>query len=367
MVSLGRNSFQVFRAITGIRFGSCLYLEKKTCIFGGLGSVQKQCLKYHYGCGDSRPSVISPKKTVSPREFSKFSKAVDHQKGTVDTGQLDITDVTTLVTEILTDCAQNDIMVQSLNRLAVTDLVEDLLLKGWSPTLTRNMLVSSPNLLKRSKTQMSKLVDLFLVYGFTNNQTALILKSGVATSMKTNRLKEGFDAFRKIGMRDQKLPRILSNFPELLTQDPSALTHRVTLLKELFKTDDIVPLIVGSPNIVFEDWSNILKLFRYVFFDMGIKQRQMVTSKLFSYSLNFVRTRHIFLVRAGFHVRPRKEDDPVRNTNPRLSDILDTSDAHFAKMFGHMSLKDYKAFAAMMEREFDKEHQTGNDSSNEDE
>lgn len=364
MVSLGRKTSQVFRALSGLRLGSCLALEKKTSIFRVLGSSQNQSLDYRGGCGEVCPGVglVSLKNMVPPR---KFSKAMGDENYAEDREQFDVIEVTALVTEILTDCAQKDIMVHSLNRHKVTELVEDLLLKGWSPSMTREMFVSNPDLLKRSKTQISRLVDLFLVYGFTMDQITVILKSGVVTNMKTNRLEKGFDTLRKIGIRDQKLPRILSNCPELLWQHPSALTHRVTLLKELFKTDDIVPLIVTSPNIVFKDWSNILKLFRYVFFEMGIKQRQIVSSKLFNYSLNFVRIRHLFLVRAGFHVRPRKEDDLVRHSNPLLSDILDTSDAQFAKMFGNMSQKDYKAFAAMMQREFDKEHQMENDSSDE--
>lgn len=104
-----------------------------------------------------------------------------------------------------------------------------------------------------------------------------------------------------------------------------------------------------------DPWDETRKKFVYVYFVMGYKQPAMLKSSLFQHSYPYIVDRHQFLLRAGFFRSVREKDDPKLNPNPPLSDVLDTPNGVFAKMFGCFLPEEYTAYLNMRDVEREEE------------
>lgn len=100
---------------------------------------------------------------------------------------------------------------------------------------------------------------------------------------------------------------------------------------------------------------------------MGVKQAEMVKSKLFRFSLDEVRNRHSFLERRGLYQTPDKNGQTLV-INPRLDRVLHSDQDAFLKL-ASASAEEYDVFKRLVEREWrQEEHQwasLGADSSSE--
>ncbi|XP_030017165.1 transcription termination factor 4, mitochondrial-like [Sphaeramia orbicularis] len=90
---------------------------------------------------------------------------------------------------------------------------------------------------------------------------------------------------------------------------------------------------------------------------MGVKQAEMVKSKLFRFTLNEVRSRHCFLERRGLYQTPDKKGQTLI-VNPKLNSILTVDQDTFLAQVAKASAEEYDVFQRLMAREWQaEEHQ----------
>lgn len=92
-----------------------------------------------------------------------------------------------------------------------------------------------------------------------------------------------------------------------------------------------------------------LILLQYVYFRMGVKQAQIVKSKLFLFTLDVVQNRHCFLERRGLYETPDKNGQTMI-INPKLDSILNCDEDTFLKV-ANASAEEYDVFKRLVERE----------------
>lgn len=212
-----------------------------------------------------------------------------------------------------------------------------------------NLMKESPHFLKGKN--MEPILKVLQDQGFEGSGIYEILLSfGRITDEDPTELSALLVFLRSIYRTDRKFTRVVTTHPEVLSLIPAKINARVNTLQELFKSDDVLELTIMSPHIIFEDMVTIQDKFDYVFHTMGISQRQMMYSNMFNYSLLHIQTRHVFLERAGFYKKIKKEKGEI-NSNPLLQDILGLGDKVFAKKFGKMTEQDYKTFAKYFAQE----------------
>lgn len=91
---------------------------------------------------------------------------------------------------------------------------------------------------------------------------------------------------------------------------------------------------------------------------MGVKQAEMVKSKLFRFSLDEVRKRHSFLERRGLYQTPDKNGQTII-INPKLDSVLHSDEDAFL-ILASASAEEYDVFKRLVEREWQEpEHQWG--------
>lgn len=89
---------------------------------------------------------------------------------------------------------------------------------------------------------------------------------------------------------------------------------------------------------------------------MGVKQAEMVKSRLFRFELDEVRCRHCFLERRGLYQTPDKKGQTII-INPTLDSILNADQDTFLTEVAKASAEEYEVFQRLVAREWQEEEQ----------
>lgn len=99
----------------------------------------------------------------------------------------------------------------------------------------------------------------------------------------------------------------------------------------------------------------LIVLLQYVYFRMGVKQAEIVKSKLFRVTLEEVRNRHCFLERRGLYETPDKNGQTMI-INPKLDSVLNCDEDTFLKV-AKASAEEYGVFKRLVDREWQQQEQ----------
>ncbi|XP_041373226.1 transcription termination factor 4, mitochondrial-like [Gigantopelta aegis] len=257
-----------------------------------------------------------------------------------------------LALEIIKDASKVDKMAQCLQLHTVQRQIKSLLAAGLSETEVRSVLSSNSRLLRESK--LSDFVLFLNGYGFGNSDIVALLENGDGSVIVSGRKKieNMYNTLLSAGQNNAQVISLLANNPQILSLSSKQVLSRLNALKELFKTQDVFTLILKSPSVLLDDWNSFHETFKYVFHVMKITQPQMVKSHVFHHPLAHIRSRHLFLARSGQWFTGKLKQGE-KSPNPRLVEIVDSTDEHFAKKFGGMSGRDYRTFCRLLAKEDD--------------
>ncbi|CAG07690.1 unnamed protein product [Tetraodon nigroviridis] len=178
-------------------------------------------------------------------------------------------------------------------------------------------------------------------------------------TVKEAQLQQRITNLRKLGLVEGSLQRVVVHYPQILTVPAKRIRTAVTFLREkcLFTMHQVTGILRDSPAAVLENTNHLEYKFQYVYFRMGVKQAEMVKSKLFRFSLDEVRNRHSFLERRGLYQTPDKNGQTLV-INPRLDRVLHSDQDAFLKL-ASASAEEYDVFKRLVEREWrQEEHHT---------
>lgn len=91
---------------------------------------------------------------------------------------------------------------------------------------------------------------------------------------------------------------------------------------------------------------------------MGIKQTEMVKTRLFRFTLDEVRCRHTFLERRGLYQTPDKKGQTAI-INPKLDSVLNIDLDTFLSNVAMASAEEYDVFQRLMAREWQEQEHYG--------
>lgn len=250
---------------------------------------------------------------------------------------------------IIAKASEKDVMVTCMPVEQISQDLKTLLEFGLSEKEVSDICMGLGSLKKLSN--MKCLIECLVTYGFQPFQAIRIISNlphlqEISAEVLMNSLKD----LHQFGFTVDDVIEIVVNHPVILEKDVATISQRISDLKQRFKTSDTLTLIKTTPDLLFCDFSYIQDRFNYVFHEMGITQRQMMYSKLFTYPMEHIHTRHMFVVRAGYFRKVKSKDMQISN-NPTLDTILDLSDDEFVKKFGKMSVTDYHTFKKLLLRE----------------
>ncbi|KAM7400736.1 hypothetical protein PAMA_005091 [Pampus argenteus] len=181
-------------------------------------------------------------------------------------------------------------------------------------------------------------------------------------SIMESQFQQRIGNLRKLGLVEGSLQRVVAHYPQILTVPVKTIKSVVVVLREkcLFTVQQVTDILRESPTIVQEDLSQLEYKFQYVYFRMGIKQAEMVKSRLFHFTLDELCCRHSFLERRGLYQTPDKKGQTAI-INPKLDRVLNLDQDTFLTHVANASAEEYDVFQRLMAREWQKEEkQRGN-------
>ena len=253
--------------------------------------------------------------------------------------------ISDIVSKLRSNLPEKD---ESLLRLYISPLLsltckpQDILL----------LLSTRPDLLNIPTDKWNKGLRFLTDCGFHKEYLLMVVSSyrNVFSAEGSKVVTASIESLRNLGFRERAIQKLLANNPEIFTIPKRELRVRIDDLQMLFKTIDVIRLVLRSPNVLTDSWKDIEDKYFYVGEQMGIGTKEMMKSSVFQHSLTHIRNRHLFLERAGLYEKPDKHGATL-NVNPSLRHIVDTADNVFAMIHAKMDTEDYHIFAKMMEVE----------------
>ncbi|KAM6326210.1 transcription termination factor 4, mitochondrial [Podargus strigoides] len=189
----------------------------------------------------------------------------------------------------------------------------------------------------------------------------LLERSPALLLMPTERLQERAGELRRLGLGGGQLQRAVSRCPELFTVPRRRMAAAVRLLRErcLFTAEQLREVLGTCPAVLLEEPRRLHHHFQYVYFRMGVRQREMVKARLFRMPFAELRSRHIFLERRGLYETPHKNQTQV--SNPKLKDILQLPEKDFVASLACSTPEEYEVFKKLLAREEEEEEEEDED------
>uniref|UniRef100_A0A3Q3M1R9 Mitochondrial transcription termination factor 4 n=1 Tax=Mastacembelus armatus TaxID=205130 RepID=A0A3Q3M1R9_9TELE len=209
-----------------------------------------------------------------------------------------------------------------------------------------------------TKHALSTLTALFGLGFNPSSVLKMLQKCPELYTVRESQLQQCINYLRKLGLVEGSLQRTLAHYPQILTVPVKTIKHVVLLLREkcLFTVQQVADIFRDSPAIVLEDLSQTEYKFQYVYFRMGIKQAEMVKTRLFRFTLDEVRCRHCFLERRGLYQTPDKRGQ-TSIINPKLDSILKIDLDTYLSEIANASAEEYDVFQRLMARECQEQDQ----------
>ena len=233
--------------------------------------------------------------------------------------------------------------------------IQYLLSERFKAEDVSHMFIGAPGLLNYSEETFIQQIRILRHHGFLPLNIPVLLHSyPEIMGVKESAIMETLDKLRSIGFRDGRLQIILSRHPVLFSTPLTSITERFKQLMTMFRKSDILLSVYRMPELLTCSWRSIEDKVVYVHDYMGLHQGHMLKSRLFSHSLLHVKSRHLFLARAGLYQTPDKHG-VTQIDNPTLDQIIDTSDKEFAHKVARLPLEEFQAFLHIMEQQSEAE------------
>ncbi|XP_034559694.1 transcription termination factor 4, mitochondrial [Notolabrus celidotus] len=247
----------------------------------------------------------------------------------------------------------------SLSIKPVTELSQDSLCDlGFTDTQAEQIsdAISKIRGGNAAKHAPSTLTALFFLGLNPSSVLKLLEKCPELFTVKESLLQQRIGNLRKLGLVEGSLQRVVAYYPQILTVPLKTIKYVVMFLRErcLFTVQQVTDILRESPAVVVENTSQLEYKFQYVYFRMGVKQAQMVKSRLFRFPLDEVRCRHCFLERRGLYETPDKKGQTMI-VNPRLESILNVSEDTFLTDVAMASAEEFDVFKRLLVREWHEE------------
>ncbi|XP_045135772.1 uncharacterized protein LOC123518816 [Portunus trituberculatus] len=170
--------------------------------------------------------------------------------------------------------------------------------------------------------------------------------------IKSSLLQDKLLLYRQMNVGKLNCLSLVIKYPVLLLGEPSHLKNRLDSLYALFPPASLKNLIQNNPNVLLDSWEDIMAKIMYIHEEMGLEQPHIGAARCLKQSLLHIKTRHLFLLRAGLYKTPDlKKDKQSHRRNPSLTDIIDTSDKRFTNRIARLTEQEYGVFKAMMAAE----------------
>uniref|UniRef100_A0A914I4B6 Uncharacterized protein n=1 Tax=Globodera rostochiensis TaxID=31243 RepID=A0A914I4B6_GLORO len=143
-----------------------------------------------------------------------------------------------------------------------------------------------------------------------------------------------------------QLKMLVKRWPDILFMgNPQTMDMFWEEISGFFAMSDMKKLMLNSPQICLLDVEEIVEIYEYIYFHMGIESDELTEStNWLNLRLEQIMARHEFLLKTGKYTFPDPKKPQLKKENPTASRIFDVSDLEFATKVGCVSHEEWIVF-----------------------
>ncbi|XP_055682234.1 transcription termination factor 4, mitochondrial [Lutzomyia longipalpis] len=252
---------------------------------------------------------------------------------------------------------------QSLSSLALPDLVKSInsVTEGEIDRAVLHETVKlNPNLLDYDLRSWQRVLQTLKNQGFPSYMLLpLIVNYPTILHRTPEQIKLGLDKWHNCQFGERNVMKLVTRYPMLLDipNDESFIMSRIASLQEYAETrKNVWTMFMNSPNLITDKIQLIHPKINYLQSTMRVHLSEVLKTEVFTRNLFTIRSRHVFLERLGIYkAKSIKEDLEEINKNPKLHQIMDTSDKTFATKVAFATLEEFEVFKELYSREVNEE------------
>ncbi|XP_058057716.1 transcription termination factor 4, mitochondrial [Anopheles bellator] len=223
--------------------------------------------------------------------------------------------------------------------------------------MVRDLLNTVPELRKYSAEQWQRMHRLLSAEGLEGEKILSIIGGYPDILVRpSERISDSLHCWRSCQFGDGNTKVLLSAHPQFLDYaNHGKLSQRVAFLHSHFETrKNVFRLFLNAPNLLTDEQRAVEEKIDYLMVQMRHEVPDVVMSCSFCHDLEHIRCRHTFLERLGiFKPRSLKAEKGAPTDNPKLHQIVDTSDKRFAVKVAFVTLEEYEVFQELFKREME--------------
>lgn len=228
----------------------------------------------------------------------------------------------------------------------------------------------NPELLNYGLDSWQRVLTTFRSQGFPSYMLMpLVVNHPMILRKSPEQITQGLNKWNTSQFGEKNVMKLITKYPTLLeiASDEMYLCNRIAHLQEYAETrKNVWTLFMNCPNLITDKTHMIDPKIKYLKQNMGVNLSEVLKSEVFSKTLLKIRCRHTFLERLGvYKAKSYKEDPGEVNNNPKLHQIVDTSDKTFATKVAFATLEEYEVFEELYSRELSEHEDEDSDTDDE--
>ncbi|KRX22155.1 mTERF domain-containing protein 2 [Trichinella nelsoni] len=244
---------------------------------------------------------------------------------------------------------------------ACSDLFSLLHEAGLSDEEIEQAMVSNPDLLNSNFSHFSNFLFLLRQCDLSTKEALDVMNKFTRhDSINLEQAKKMLHRLTVCGIASKSLRKMLLQYPSLLSLSEVQVHNLFESLTNFFTVRQIIFMAVEHPDILHHSFDDLESKYEFLYHAIHLENTNIYQSRWFAHSLAHLQCRFECAIRCGVYTVVDKKR-PLKKSNLKLKDIVDTDDDRFATSICKITPMEYSIFQKMFQRQTSFENIFGED------
>ncbi|KFD58652.1 hypothetical protein M513_00345, partial [Trichuris suis] len=212
---------------------------------------------------------------------------------------------------------------------------------------------SNAQLLRMNNEEISSAINLFALFG-VSTATAVRLMLAVGKNFKLESVQLLLRHLVAHGLSTKHFETMLRKCSDVLNLTPARVDETFDVMLDFFSHKQCLFIVSHHPSVMLYQPDDLRSKYEFLHLSIGLSNVQVSQSRWFEHPLSKLELRFECACRCGVYeildVRQERQARLVKH-NPKLRDIIDTSDEAFARHVCRISMEEFRIFSEMYARQ----------------
>ncbi|KRY12349.1 mTERF domain-containing protein 2 [Trichinella patagoniensis] len=234
---------------------------------------------------------------------------------------------------------------------ACSDLFSLLHEAGLSDEEIEQAMVSNPDLLNSNFSHFSNFLFLLRQCNLSTKEALDVMNKFTRhDSINLEQAKKMLHRLTACGIASKSLRKMLLQYPSLLSLSEVQVHNLFESLTNFFTVRQIIFMAVEHPDILHHSFDDLESKYEFLYHAIHLENTNIYQSRWFAHSLAHLQCRFECAIRCGVYTVADKKR-PLKKSNLKLKDIVDTDDDRFATSICKITPMEYSIFQKMFQRQ----------------